>query len=48
MPDGNVPPIQGTWRPRVEMALVCLPNGFWYDLATGPQDSFGATHTERA
>ncbi|MET9657855.1 hypothetical protein [Streptomyces sp. NPDC006510] len=57
VPDGNVqetvvarryaPAIPGPRRPREEKDLVHLPNGFWYDLATGLQDSSGATCIER-
>ncbi|MFE4332505.1 hypothetical protein ACFRQM_24700 [Streptomyces sp. NPDC056831] len=44
----HVPDIPGPGRPREEINLVRLPNGFWYDLSTGLQDSSGATRIERA
>ncbi|MFD4949874.1 hypothetical protein ACFWNT_47260 [Streptomyces sp. NPDC058409] len=42
----HVPAIPGPGRPREEKDLVHLPNGFWYDLATGLQDGSGATCIE--
>ncbi|MGW6602269.1 hypothetical protein [Streptomyces sp. NPDC055036] len=44
----HIPASPSPWRPSEEKDLVRLPNGFWYDLATGLQDSSGATRIEPA
>lgn len=38
----EVPAIPG-WGGRDAKTLVRLPNGFWYDCATGIQENSGAT-----
>jgi hypothetical protein len=37
----------GNWPGREAHTLVRLPNGFWYDCATGLQDGSGSTRIER-